>query len=429
MAEHKLAYGKEIIERLYNLGKILNYHCEKEYSVDKKNESAVDIAWLFEAEQKYPLFIFEIESKTTNSIPSNPLKIFGEPNQKFEKPLFLFHLLLTGGQQSGKIPQLERTYGTYNYRIYRFSLKEETTLIKDILSQHRRLTNKLKISEFLIEIIAIWKEINIDSVVLHIEELEFEKNNGIILPSYAKLSKVIPKMKGHFIRRLKQKAEAPNGLFGFESYETYLGTEWSIPIHLGLLAAFANDGQEQEYFNDFKNWQEKSYYLKQIGASYGLSRDYDLFIIGMAGSVLSLTALLFYKVPEATSYLCGELLEIVQKSERFESGNLNNCSWLLHLSSKLEKGNEYFEFVKEIINENGGIPIMIYSKPRINFIEVLEGEEIIESFGKFVLIPSWDEFIKIKKKSKLQPEILFNLALNYLTDNKENWNPIVEELL
>jgi hypothetical protein len=112
MAEHKLTYGIEIIDKLFKLGGLLDYHCEKEYPVDKEDASAVDVAWFFEPGQKYPLFIFEVESKTTNAIPANPLKIFGETNQKFEKPLFLFHLLLTGGQESGKIKQLERTYGT-----------------------------------------------------------------------------------------------------------------------------------------------------------------------------------------------------------------------------------------------------------------------------------------------------------------------------
>lgn len=425
MAEHKLTYGKEIIDRLHKLGRILNYHCEKEYPVDKENESAVDIAWLFEAEQKYPLFIFEVESKTTNSIPANPLKIFGESNQKFEKPLFLFHLLLTGGRESGKIQQLERTYGTYNYRIYRFSLEEETNLIKDILSQHRRLTNRLNISELIIEIAEKWKEVNLDTIILHIEYLEFEKNSGVILPSYAFLSKKLPEMQLHFIRRLKQKAETPKGLFEFESYETYFGTEWSIPIHLGLLSAFANDGQEEKYFDDFRNWQEKSYYLKQIGPSYGLSRDYDLFILGMAGAVLSLTAILFYKVPGATKYICSELKDIIEKSERFGPANLYNSLWLLHLSTCLTIENEYFKFAREIINELGGAPELLYSTPLINFIGVLEGDESLDSFGDIIIIPNWQEFIATKQEIEFKPQILFELALIYLTENADDWNPII----
>lgn len=426
MAEHTLPYGIEIINKLFKLGQLLGYHCEKEYPVDKENESAVDVAWLFEPEQKYPLFIFEVESKTTNSIPANPLKIFGETNQKFEKPLFLFHLLLTGGQDSGKIQQLERTYGTYNYRIYRFSLEEELNLIKDILSQHRRLTNRLKIADFITELITSWQKIEIDSIILHIEGLEYEKNTGLILPSYAALSKNIPLMKTHFIRRLKQKAETPNGLFAVETYDTYLGTEWSIPVHLGMLSAFASDGKEEKYFLDFRNWQEKSYYLKQIGASYGLSRDYDIFILGMSGAVLSLTGILFYKVNGARDYISNELLDIIKKADRFDFGvSLYNCMWLLHLCTNSKKGKEYFEFVRQLVNDNGGVPEMLYNNPPIDFMGIFEGDETLESYGNFIKIPNWDEFTLSKKNITVNPEILFDLGINYLTENEGGWNPII----
>lgn len=427
MAEHTLPYGIQIINQLFKLGKLLGYHCEKEYPVDKKNDSAVDVAWLFEPEQKYPLFIFEVESKTTNSIPANPLKVFGETNQKFEKPLFLFHLLLTGGKESGKIQQLNRIFGTYNYRIYRFSsLEEETNLIKDILSQHRRLTNSLKIVDLITEIITSWQEIDLNSIILHIEELEYEKNTGLILPAYAVLSKRIPLMKKHFIRRLKQKAETPNGLFAFESYDSYLGTEWSIPVHLAMLSAFASDGMEEKYFLDFKNWQEKSYHLKQIGASYGLSRDYDIFILGMSGAVLSLIGILFYKVMGAREYVSNELLDIIKKSNRFGLGaSLFNCVWLLHICPDSKIGKSHFEFVRKLVNENGGIPEMLYLKPPIDFLGILEGNETLESFGKFILIPSWEEFKSAKQKLTVNPGVLFNLGINYLTESKDGWNPII----
>lgn len=426
MAEHKLTYSIEIIDKLFRLGGLLDYHCEKEYPVDKENESAVDVAWLFESGQKYPLFIFEVESKTTSSIPSNPLKIFGETNQKFEKPLFLFHLLLTGGQESGKIQQLERTYGTYNYRIYRFSLDEETNLIKDILSQHRRLTNSINVVDFLIEIINNWNDIDLNTIIQHIEQLGFEKNSGQLLPSYAILSKNHPELKQHFIRKLKQKAEMPKGLFEAESYESYFGTEWSIPIHLGLLSAFANDNLETKYFDDFKNWQEKSYYLKQIGPSFGLSRDYDMFVLGMAGSVLGLTATLFYKVPEAREYIAGELLDILEKAQGFGTkANLFNALWLLHISPDTKKGRDSYKYAKKILTKFGGIPESLLKFPPTNFIGFIEGDETIEEYGEKVAIPIWEDFREIKISSvEINQDIIFDLAINYLTDDEEKWNPI-----
>lgn len=426
MAEHKLEFGLQIIDRLFRLGEVLGYHSEKEYPVDKDNDSAVDIAWLYEQGQKYPLFIFEIESATTNAIIANPSKIFGESNQKFEKPLFLFHLLLKGGQESGKISQLENLFGSHNYRIYRFSLDEELNLILDILTQHRRLTNSLNIFELISELLENWKLLDIDKILLHIEFLEFEKDKGTILPSYALLTKKYSVIKQHFIRLLKLKITKPKGLFEPEAYYTYLGNEWEIPIHLGMLSAFADDKLESKYFEDFKNWQEKSYYLKQIGASYGLSRDYDLFILGMAGAVLGLTAILFYKVDKAREYVAGELFEIIKNSDKFDPNvNIFNALWLLHIAPNSDKGKEYFDYAKEYINSIGGIPENIYNTPQTNYISFLEGDENLEDYGKRINVIDWITFMESKTSSqKFNPDILFKLAINYLTDNEEEWNPI-----
>jgi hypothetical protein len=425
MAEHKLEYGLHIIDKLFRLGHILGYHSEKEYPVDKDNESAVDIAWLYEEGQRYPLFIFEIESATTNSIIANPSKIFGESNQKFEKPLFLFHLLLKGGQESGKIRQLENLFGRHNYRIYRFSLAEEINLLIDVLSQHRRLTNSLNIFEFISELVDNWTQIDLNLVIIHLESLEFEKEKGTLLPSYALLTQKYARIKPHFIRLLKTKIEKPEGLFKGEAYETYLGNEWAIPVHLGILSAFAKDNLENKYFEDFKNWQEKSSYLKQIGPSYGLSRDYDLFILGMSGAVFGLIATLFYNVDKAREYIAGELFNIIEKSDGFNPNvNIFNALWLLHIAPNSERGKEYYGFAKDFINSNGGIPENIYNAPKINYIGFLEGEEKLEDYGVRISINSWTAFQEKKALLQFNPDIVFDLAIKYLTDNEDKWNPI-----
>ncbi len=425
MAEHKLEYGLHIIDKLFKLGRILGYHSEKEYPVDKDNDSAVDIAWLYEVGQKYPLFIFEIESATTNSIIANPSKIFGESNQKFEKPLFLFHLLLKGGQESGKIPQLENLFGRHNYRIYRFSLDEEINLIVDVLSQHRRLTNSPNIFELISELIDNWTQIDLNQIIIHLETLEFEKEKGTVLPSYALLTQKYTGIKQHFIRRLKNKIEKPEEFFENEAYETYLGKEWEIPIHLGMLSAFAEDNLENKYFEDFKNWQERSTYLKQIGPSFGLSRDYDLFILGMSGAVLGLTATLFYKVDKAREYIAGELFNILENSKRFNPNiNIFNALWLLHIAPNSDKGKDYYEFAKNFINTNGGIPENIYNSHETNYIRFIEGDENLEDYGQRILIGSWTEFQEKKSLNEFNPDKIFDLAVKYLTDKDEKWNPV-----
>lgn len=95
MADHKLASGKQVIDNLLALGTILGYHTEKEFPLEGsfRNNQVIDVAWFSEKGQEFPLMIFEVESRPSNTIANNPMKIYGKPNYKLEKPLFFFHIV------------------------------------------------------------------------------------------------------------------------------------------------------------------------------------------------------------------------------------------------------------------------------------------------------------------------------------------------
>lgn len=93
MSEHKLDKGKEVIEWIVELGETLGYFVQTEYPVakeNKKNIAAVDVAWFSNQINNFPIFIFEIESRSSNAMANNPLKVFAQSNKQFEKPLFFF---------------------------------------------------------------------------------------------------------------------------------------------------------------------------------------------------------------------------------------------------------------------------------------------------------------------------------------------------
>ncbi len=87
--------------------------------------------------------IFEVETRTTNAFANNAVKVFGQPNQDFEKPLFFFHIFLKGGRGTSRLKTLIYTFGSHNYRHYLLARGESTALLKDIFSQQRRLTRSL----------------------------------------------------------------------------------------------------------------------------------------------------------------------------------------------------------------------------------------------------------------------------------------------
>ncbi|MFD2288010.1 hypothetical protein GJU39_23265 [Pedobacter petrophilus] len=186
MAQHKLLEGNEFIEGLRVLGAILGYVTESEFPVIATDPDgiAIDVAWFLENGQKFPLFIFEVETTASNSMVYNPLKVLSKPNEIFEKPLFYFPIVLNQGQNSSRIDDLKRAYGIYNYSIYRLSLYEELLLITDILAQHRRLLGKLDIVN-LVDFIkqSQWMNLSISRLITQIRLLDFEIKSGEFLQS------------------------------------------------------------------------------------------------------------------------------------------------------------------------------------------------------------------------------------------------------
>jgi hypothetical protein len=78
MADHKLPAGKQLIQGIAHLGTVLGYHVKKEFPVDEPTygeSPAVDVAWFSQKGNRFPLFIFEVESKATNGMTNNPLKV------------------------------------------------------------------------------------------------------------------------------------------------------------------------------------------------------------------------------------------------------------------------------------------------------------------------------------------------------------------
>lgn len=425
MATHKLKHGLKVIDKICRLGAALDYHFEREYLVSFNTGSAVDIAWLFDARQKYPLFIFEIESATTNSMIANPTKIYGESNQKFEKPLFFFHLLLKGGQDSDKVMQLKNLFGSHNYRIYRFGLEEEDKLIIDILSQHRRLSDTIRWEIIISEIIINWKSVNLNVVIKHLEELAFNNDDRSLLPAYASLSQSYPEMKEHFLRQLGKEMAINGGMLADSGYHGYIGTQWFVPIHLGLLSTSKDVVYSTQCFEQFIMWQEQSAYISQIGPHYNMSRDYDLFILGMSGAFVALLAVLFSKAAGARDYFAEMIYNTISPDIHISSFLKKfNAVWLLRIALGTQKESFFFDYARGLINEDGGLPKSIWQSPMVNNLGFIEDDENVADYGRNVKVPEIKTYLTNFVDPKINVEAVYNLGIKaLLSEDVEAWNP------
>ena len=168
MGKHTTDISLSLFDFLKDLGNGLGYYVEIEFPMSENSfgSQAIDIAWLNEKGNKFPLFIFEIESTSNNSIPNNPTKVFGKESKKFEKPLFFFHIILDGAENSEKYSDLLGNFGRFNYDIFRINNGDTENLLLKILSQHRRIHNELDLLSIL-RLINGTKEIK--------SEIEFER--------------------------------------------------------------------------------------------------------------------------------------------------------------------------------------------------------------------------------------------------------------
>ncbi len=393
MPEHVLEDGIRLIKGLRALGEALGYHVIPEMPVkqEQSNPPAVDVAWLSEAGQIYPLMIFEVESRVTNAVTSNAAKVFGQTNQEFEKPLFFFHAFIKGGQNTSRLEPLLRLFGTYNYRYYLLARGESTALVKDVLSQHRRLSQSLNLLAIVPVLKGLeWQGIDLSAVVSTIEELGFERNNNALLTGYAKLSRTHPEFQDYFLRYL-QAQNATHGQPIPTNYPSYFGKLWSELIHIGLLAAAE---PKVEYIHRLQQWQEGtkgSGGLSAIGPHFGLSQDYDDFIFHLAGPLWSLIAALMRDLPEAGQYIAGQCYSILSGMEdghALPKYSIPFALWMLHIAASSPLASKEFEFARNHINGRGGISSQVLYRPVI-----YSSEEPYKPYRP-QRIPGLEEFIK-----------------------------------
>jgi hypothetical protein len=430
MAKHKLPHGQGFIDGVMALASALGYVVKEEFPVDnhRTNPPAVDVAWFGEDGQDFPLMIFEIESRATNTAANNAVKVFGQPYERFQKPLFFFHVFLSAGADTSRLETLRYQFGSHNYRTYSLDQHDSTRLINDVLSQHRRLSKQLdlvKLASVLDQ--PVWQDAELDVVLMHAESERFDAN---FLARYCTLGKNDRRFRDHYLRLLAELSAAPSGKQRSWDYGSYIGYWWPEPLHMGLLAIHRPG--EDDYLRRLQHWQEKTSYITQIGPHFGLSRDYDDFLLGTAPAYLALVASLMHSVPGAGSYIADlyrPMLDRLGRAPREVSFFM--ALWFVHVAASLTN-NERYEYARAFINDRGGIPPdLLYEPPSlVSFQEQKPDERWVQAIGENSSgVPPLAEFRRrlpshYGRVSDLK-ESLTSLAMDTLTDDMSlhEWSP------
>jgi hypothetical protein len=331
MPPHQLPKGLQVIEGLEILAQSLEYHSAREHAVGSAG-AAVDLAWFCAGDERVPLMIFEIESSASASMANNALKVFSQDVDDFVKPLFFFHILLDGGPDNERISALRRGWGTHNYRVYRMNDESEAQrLVSDILGQHRRVSANISLLEFFSALrFPAWAKVNLVGIFEAAERLHFSTN---YIGDLARLAGSDPLMQPLFATRLREEHVEAKHYPGI--YDGYLGQHFSSIIEISLLAGNANISDEKGA-ELLAEWQRKSRPLSMIGPHFGLSRDYDHFVLSSAPFAYAVAAILCRGNRLMKSWLANELSALIDGEE--EAGVRVDYTaaariWLLHITA------------------------------------------------------------------------------------------------
>lgn len=428
MSEHKLPLGKELIEWICKLGHVLGYHVEKEYIIDNKR-SAVDVAWLVNKNNNHPLFIFEIESKSSNSMVNNPLKIYAQSVNFFEKPLFFFHVVVKGGVKSSRKENLELMYGKENYRIYLMEEKVSNKLVEDIINQHYRVSNDLNyidLYDFLNE--DIWlDDIKCQQILKFAVDLSLSKEN--IISSYIQISLYDEVFLNDLVVYFSEESRIE---FKNIDLNTYMGQVWLQPIVLSLLCGLSEKISDTSHWSSMLlGWQRGHYLPMLAGNAFGLSVDYDEFMLGGAPQLITLCIVLGANKGNFQLELLKVLEEVIDRIG-IDSMGINSAIYLLHGSAAIGhdflfyKAKQYLLEFKYLSKKDIFLPPSYISISDNEFDEYFskdEDEYMIKDMKEFS-----QECMKIYKKDEVNTS---RMALLTLSDEGYvfRWNKDLMEAL
>jgi hypothetical protein len=330
MAQHVLPTGVQFIGWLTELGRALGYHTATEWPIDDPvGRTYVDVAWLRHEGSRDALFLFEVESRPGSGVAENAAKVLSVPTLHLPKPLFFFHVMLTGG--GGRPGRAARSHDNANYGVYTLAnASAADDLLRDILSQCARLKDG-------VDAFALWwalrddraPEISVASAIVAGREL---------LPATAWLTGLaraaIDDVDSRPILADLFAEAVLDGRTGTDEFPTYASACFGPALQLGVVANL-RPMRGPECLDAIRRWQRGSPqdgWMTMVGPHWRLARDYDAFVLGFAPCVWAVLAVLLRNVEGGPAWV-GDQLQMVLDDERLGGAAITpTAAWSLHLA-------------------------------------------------------------------------------------------------
>lgn len=361
MAEHKLPDGKRWIDGLLELGRRLGYVVDDEYNVafDGDEDAPADVVWLRSESDRFPLFIFEVESRPSGQMTYNAAKVFSQETELFEKPLFHFHVVVAGGETSGRVTVGMNTFGKFNYRVYRAGKEgDATTALCDVLSQHRRVAERLDVLQLAKALeVDSWPGVDLDKVWRHAEVCGFRATWE---HDYAQLAREEPAFIDRLARRLELELETDGDASA--QYRGRIGRHCSSLLHAAVLAIL-RPPLAGRCVSRARAWSQQD--DEPLRPVLGRGEELDDFVFAKAPA-LSAAFVAATDDADGRRWALDLLERVLGHPDNPMALTLSAVAalWMLHIARS--GGDEYrddFERARAHIEAAGGVPRRLVEKP------------------------------------------------------------------
>jgi hypothetical protein len=374
VVEHQLEPGKRTIFAIAVLGQALDYVAELEFQVHPEG-ACVDVAFLGETGQEFPLMIFEVESRPSGGMANNAVKVFSRSVDELIKPLFFFHIVLAGSASNPRVDNLARLFGTHNYRLYPMGDGDATQLAIDILRQHRRIRPSIDLAQVLTVLTGPeWDEVRLQTLVDAVEGMNFNNDYAV---AYAQLAWDDKRFMPVLLRYVTSSLVNDDHDLVLPNYPTYAGRLASPFLHTAL-AVHHEPTVIDASLVALRWWQEDGWFLSQIGPHLRLNRNYDLFILGVAPFIFAVCSCLATSHDAVRDYTVKQAHEIflgIQDEIDFRYV-APTAVWLLHVSAAFQLTEIYESVSKFLRRMNGVSREWLFNPPAI-----IDADDLLERAG------------------------------------------------
>jgi hypothetical protein len=374
MTEHKLVAGRVMIDGLIRLGRALGYEIQEEWAIEP-GTAAIDVAWLRGSGDDVPLLAFEIETTPGQGLASNAVKILGKDSSSLRKPLHLFHVVVHGGEGSGRPTDVGSVFSSHNYSIHLMSASgEPKTLLREVLAVHRRVSDHISGFAFAKALIGSpWPTAWVDEILSSAERSGFR---GLTEASYTRLALEQPEdFLPSLARRLTSLWQpqligesAPPDRFlepeqpREEEYGSYMASAAAEAIELGLIATLRPD-LDLRAFELLCRWQALNHIGDMPGPFTGAGTQWTEYIVENIGYLWALVAVLMRNVQGARRW-CAEqpasLLNYFADSDAPEI--LLLAGWVMHVAAAPDTADIY-ERARKRVERGGGLSQRWFARP------------------------------------------------------------------